>query len=279
MSRLPELIRESRRIANELRRILLEHYGDEAYTTIVGRGVTDDVTRRVDELAEDYVVNAFRRTGLGVWVIGEEKGVYRLSPSPDYIVLLDPLDGSLNYASQIPFASISIVAYSVRGDIPLLHEAEYGLVAGLFNGLEVEYSEGRITYNGRVINEVRKRVSETRIVSAYFNSIEELSFLRNVFTSSASGFKLRIMGSASIEATLAALGFIDYFISLTGRLRNTDIALAVALALRLGREVLIDPPLEQLSVDDVKIVRRLVIGPKSDSVIEEIKRKWFPREK
>jgi len=276
MSGLPELVGESRRIASELRRILLEHYGDEAYSTIVGRGVTDDVTRRVDELAEDYVVNAFRRTGLSVWVIGEEKGVHKLGSSPDYIVLLDPLDGSLNYASQIPFASISIVAYSVRGSIPLLHEAEYGLVAGLFNGFEVEYSEGRTTYNGRVIDEARKRVSETRIVSAYFNNIEELSFLRDVFTSSGSGFKLRIMGSASIEASLAALGFIDYFISLTGRLRNTDIALAVALALRFGREVLIDPPLEQLSVDDVRTVKRLVIGPKSDSIIEEIRRKWFP---
>jgi len=277
MSGLPELVGESRRVVSELRRILLEHYGDEAYSTIVGRGVTDDVTRRVDELAEDYVVNAFRRAGLSVWVIGEEKGVHRLSPSPDYIVLLDPLDGSLNYASQIPFASISIVAYSVRGGIPLLHEAEYGLVAGLFNGFEVEYSEGRTTYNGKVINEARKRVGETRIVSAYFNNIEELSFLRDVFTSSSgSGFKLRIMGSASIEAVLAALGFIDYFISLTGRLRNTDIALAVTVALRLGREVLIDPPLGQLSVDDVRIVRRLVIGPKSDSVIEEIRRKWFP---
>jgi len=276
MSELPELVGESRRIVNELRRILLEHYGDEAYSTIVGRGVTDDVTRRVDELAEDYVVNAFRRAGLSVWVIGEEKGVHRLSHSPDYIVLLDPLDGSLNYASQIPFASISIVAYSVRGDIPLLHEAEYGLVAGLFNGFEVEYSEGRTTYNGKVINEARKRVGETRIVSAYFNNIEELSFLRDVFTSSGSGFKLRIMGSASIEASLAALGFIDYFISLTGRLRNTDIALAVTVASRLGREVLIDPPLEQLSVDDVRIVKRLVIGPKSDSIIEEIRRKWFP---
>ncbi|MCY0868135.1 MAG: inositol-1-monophosphatase [Desulfurococcus sp.] len=251
----------SRRVAGELRRMLLEYYGEAYYSTVIGEGVSGDETRRIDIAAEEYAVDLFRGSGLNLWVVSEERGVYRLREKPDYIILLDPLDGSLNYAMQIPFSSISIVAYNASETIPLIHEAVYGIVQSVFSDVRVEYVDGKALLNGRVFE---KRVERRRIpvVSAYLNNTGELEALRRALADPAGGLKLRIMGSASLEASLSSLGLIDYFVSLTGRLRNIDVALAIALAVKLDSGILVYPPLEELRVDDVKVIRKLIIGPR-----------------
>ncbi|MEL9908181.1 MAG: inositol monophosphatase family protein [Desulfurococcus sp.] len=273
-----EMIKASKKIIDELKSLLREHYGDPGYATVVGEGVSGDITRRIDLMAEEYVVDAFSKSGLNIWVVSEEKGLYRLRENPDYIVLLDPLDGSLNYVSQIPFASISMTLYTVNRprSPPLIHEAIYGVIADVFNNIQIEYIDSKIIYGNKVYE---KRVSNNgrqhRIISAYFNRVEEFSVIRDIVINQGEGFKLRIMGSASIESTLASLGLIDYFISLTGRLRNTDVALAIVAAVKLGSSILVEPPLNHIRVDKVEIIRRLAIGPSNDSIINEIRRKWF----
>ncbi|ADV65214.1 inositol monophosphatase family protein [Desulfurococcus mucosus] len=269
------IVDASRRILAGLKTLLREHYGDAYYGNVVGEGVSGDVTRRIDLLAEEYVVEEFSRAGFNTWVISEEKGVYKLRERAEYIVLLDPLDGSLNYASQIPFSSVSIAVYKASDPPPLLHEAIYGVVASIFSDIQVEYVNGKVLYNGRVFEQRAGKNTGFKVASIYFDSVEELSILRDMFMNHTGGFKLRVMGSAALEATLAALGLIDYFISLTGRLRNTDVALAVATAERLGGRVLVDPPLSNLRVDGVKILRRLAIGSSRDAFMEELRNRWF----
>jgi myo-inositol-1(or 4)-monophosphatase len=87
----------------------------------------DDVTREVDLAAEEMAYRmlreSFREGGV---LYGEEKGVYRWGDER-YIFVLDPLDGSLNYAAGIPLFSVSLAAGKYKeGSIS---DLEYAAVA------------------------------------------------------------------------------------------------------------------------------------------------------
>src|SRR4029077_9067920 len=70
---------------------------------VVGQGLGGDETTAVDQAAEDAIVAHFR--DLDVTIISEEVG--RLG-NGETVVVIDPIDGSLNAKRGIPFFSLSI---------------------------------------------------------------------------------------------------------------------------------------------------------------------------
>jgi myo-inositol-1(or 4)-monophosphatase len=70
---------------------------------VVGAGEGGDETTAIDQAAEDVIVERFRSTG--ATIVSEEVGVLAGS---DTVVVIDPIDGSLNAKRGIPFFSLSI---------------------------------------------------------------------------------------------------------------------------------------------------------------------------
>ncbi len=112
------------------------------------KGVIDLVTE-VDGEAEDLLVNAILEKFPEHHIVAEERGV--VEGNNDHKWYIDPLDGTVNYAHNIPVFCVSI-AYAYKGDLRL---------ATVYDPMREElFSAAR--GEGAYLNEQRIQASTTR---------------------------------------------------------------------------------------------------------------------
>ncbi|WP_069807643.1 inositol monophosphatase family protein [Vulcanisaeta thermophila] len=260
-------------IATKAGSLVSEAFGDSSYRHIVRRNV-GDVTRRIDQEVEDFVINTLRSEGLRALVLTEESGTVRIGDGePEYIVVMDPLDGSLNFTLGIPFYSVSIAMGRYR------ENANFGVLTnGVVNFIPrgvVYYGELNKGFTIRGYDDVSIEEDIDRpVASIYMEPTVEDGVLRNLRNAyeKLGRFKIRSLGSASLEMTMAALGKLLFFMDVRNRLRIFDIAGAYviakssgALAMTLGGNDLSSIPLDlgiRLSVIVTRSVdvARLLLG-------------------
>jgi myo-inositol-1(or 4)-monophosphatase len=105
-----------------------------------------DLVTEMDRRAEEAILSEIRTRFPGHHILAEESGV--TEGDQEHVWYVDPLDGTVNYAHQIPIFSVSL-AYAYRGELqmgvvyaPLLNEffsAEKGKGAWL-NGQRLHVS-------------------------------------------------------------------------------------------------------------------------------------------
>jgi myo-inositol-1(or 4)-monophosphatase len=100
------------RLARQAGRILCAGYQQEHQ--IDYKGVIDPVTE-IDRQSEDYLLGEIRKDFPDHHILAEESGGTRGGENQWYI---DPLDGTVNYAHNIPIFSVSI-AYASNGTLSL----------------------------------------------------------------------------------------------------------------------------------------------------------------
>ena len=187
-------------------------------------------TIRADLEAESYIIDAIRSEGFGGVVITEERGRIELGGrGPTFIV--DPLDGSTNYAACIPWASVSIAA-APEGSRSI-REVTAGVVAPVFQGDAISFARGTGCYVGEVRVRPHRR---SRILFVYIEHPEAALGLAKV-TRSLGGLKVRSLGSAALEMAYTAIGRGVAFLDLRSKLRNVDMAAALGMTLECGGEV------------------------------------------
>ena len=81
--------------------------------TSLGRGAAGDRTFEIDKKAEDIIVKGFRAIGEPLTFISEEAGVVDMGGGKT-VVIVDPVDGSKNAVSDIPFYCTSIAVAPAR---------------------------------------------------------------------------------------------------------------------------------------------------------------------
>lgn len=79
------------------------------------KGVIDLVTE-VDHLSESFLLSEVQMNFPGHHIFSEETGI--IQGSDEHVWYIDPLDGTVNYAHNIPIFCVSI-AYAFRGDLIL----------------------------------------------------------------------------------------------------------------------------------------------------------------
>jgi len=250
-----------RKVVEDLASFLRRHFGSEEYSRVVGTGVSGDQSRYIDVITEELVVEKVKSAGLSAWVVSEEKGRWALSEKPELVLLVDPLDGSLNYSLRIPFASVSLAVYP---GIAKITEPVYGVVYNIFTSDSLELCNGKVFHDGIQITEYLGRGFE--VVSIYTEDPKHLEIISKEFKRNNVSVKTRTMGSASLEAVYAAVGLIGHFVHLTGRIRNTDLAVALAVADRLKTRVYTAPPLSEIAVDRVQEIKKVIIASKKSLI-------------
>ncbi len=138
--RIDELIR----LAKGAGKILKDGFGKQH--EIKMKGVIDLVTE-IDNQAEDYLITKIKNMHPSDMIVGEESGTHNAGSSGGQW-LVDPLDGTLNYAHGVPFFSVSI-AYAYKGQVmqgvvydPMMDEC-FSAVRGqgaLLNGVSLRVS-------------------------------------------------------------------------------------------------------------------------------------------
>jgi myo-inositol-1(or 4)-monophosphatase len=189
---------------------------------VVGVGVGGDDTTAIDRAAEEAILARFR--DLDVTIVSEEAG--RLGDGPT-VVVIDPIDGSLNAKRGIPFFSLSIaIAEGERMD-----DVHFGYVYDFGTGEEWTARRGDGAFlDGEPLGAVRPK---ERIEILSFEATLSSLIARDAPKVAELAYRLRIMGSLALSLCHLAAGRVDGVCSLKGA-RSVDIAAAQLLCRELG---------------------------------------------
>ena len=189
---------------------------------VVKQGVGGDETTAIDQAAEDAILARFR--GLDVTIVSEEIGRFGNGKT---LVVVDPIDGSLNAKRGIPFFSLSIAF----ADGETMDDVFLGYVYDFGTNEEWIGRRGEgATLNGEPLGGVKPK-----------DTIEILSFeatLTSLVAAHASAVdglaqRLRVMGSLALSLCHLAAGRVDAVCSLKAA-RSVDIAAAQLLCREVG---------------------------------------------
>jgi myo-inositol-1(or 4)-monophosphatase len=189
---------------------------------VVGSGMGGDETTAVDAAAERAILARFRDRK--VTIVSEEAGV---SVDGDTVVVIDPIDGSLNAKRGIPFFAVSIAV----ADGPTMGDVHFGYVYDFGTGEEwVGRRGGGATLNGEQLGAVKPKDA---IEILAFEATRSDLIARDAPKVAELAYRLRVMGSLALSLCQLASGRIDAVCSLKGA-RAVDIAAAQLLVREVG---------------------------------------------
>ncbi|BCU69530.1 inositol monophosphatase family protein [Stygiolobus caldivivus] len=214
------------RIGTEVAKFLRERKDSADIGKIIATH-DNDITRKIDKESEDYIFELMRNTGYKFKFISEESGTVT-SDGYEYKAIIDPIDGSTNFVSGIPWSSVSIAVYK-SNEVNLLNSIS-GVITNIFTLETFSYDDKSSYINNRPIVQVNK--PEKMLILAYF-SRNKFEVVKD-FLSQIKDYKLRSLGSASLDMVLVCLGKATMFFDIRGKLRNVDIAASSNFCSRLG---------------------------------------------
>jgi myo-inositol-1(or 4)-monophosphatase len=219
-----------RAAVEDVRRVLEELPTRTEREPVVGQGLGGDETTAVDKAAEDAILARLR--DLDVTVVSEEVG--RLGDGST-LVVVDPIDGSLNAKRGIPFFAVSIAV----ADGERMGDVHFGYVYDFGSGEEWLARRGAGAFrNGEALS-VRPK---DRIEILSFEATLTSLIARDAPKVVELAYRLRIMGSLALSLCHLAAGRVDAVCSLKGA-RSVDIAAAQLLVRELGFAIeLFDDP-------------------------------------
>lgn len=186
-----------------------------------------DIVTKVDKLSEQRIREVLNRAYPDHAVLGEEQGEMGAQDA-SHRWIVDPLDGTTNYAATFPFYSVS-VALEVEGVV------EVGVVLDSVRGRLYSAVRGEgAQVDGRPIRVSATERLAAAVVSTGFNAVEE-DIERNL---APFGRALRVAravrraGSGALDLCMVACGSADGFWELT--LHPWDVAAGVLILREAG---------------------------------------------
>jgi len=238
--------------------------------TKVGTGIGGDVTRQIDVIAENVLIEALRRHVQNATVLSEESGWIKIGLGGLPLFIIDPLDGSTNVVRGYPCASISMaVAEGFH-----LRDVFAGAVINLMSGDLFKAERGGEVYlNTRKVEPSDvKRLEEAFIAIDLNLSRGFPSYLKRVGPIIERAAHVRFLGTDALETSFVAAGICDAFVDLRGVLRLTDFAAAAFIVEEAGG-VVVDvegKPLNVAAVLDTSPPRGSFIAACTDELCRKI---------
>jgi myo-inositol-1(or 4)-monophosphatase len=225
----------------------------------VGAGLGGDDTTRIDQAAEEAILARIRDAAGAI--VSEEVG--RVGEGLP-LVVVDPIDGSLNAKRGIPFFSLSI---AVAGG-ETMDDVVFGFVHDFGSREEWTARRGEGAWlNGEPLGAVGPK-DEIEILS--FEATLTSFVARDAPKVAGLAHRLRIMGSLALSLCHLAAGRVDAVCSLKPA-RSVDIAAAQLLCRELGLPVELfdgDEPFGDAPLDLES--RSRVVAAGSQSVCERL---------
>lgn len=192
--------------------------------TKIVRAKPGDFTREADLLSERLLVNTISKR-IACRIVSEELGVEDFGAMPRAVVVLDPLDGTTNFASSIPFYSISACA-GFFSDVPTLDDLCVGVVLDVLSGEAFQCVKGRGARLGFRHPQGAAAPRDEVLISLYSYGRAAASRKALSLQTSLPGAKFRSLGSAALELCYVAAGRLDAFVDVRDSLRLVDVAAA-----------------------------------------------------
>lgn len=191
------------------------------------KGLRRDLVTDADRAAEAAILAHIRREFPGDAIVAEESAALAATGRRTWIV--DPLDGTVNFAHGIPIFAVSI-GLVVEGEpaVGVIHAPRLGEV---FAGV----AGGESTLNGRPIRvSSTSRLADAILATGFAYDIENLADdnLDNLASVAKAARGVRRLGSAALDLAWVAAGRLDGFWEL--HLSPWDVAAGAAIVRAAG---------------------------------------------
>ena len=210
-------------------KILSQYIAGNTEVSYKGKGETDPVTEadlRVEEYLREEITREFPEHG-----IVSEENTENTQHDADFKWVLDPIDGTANFAAGVPFYAISIGL--LHTGVPVVSSL---FLPNTFAGNGVYHAR---LGSGAFADETPLKVAEsprpqpTGLVGMPAGFARSLSFRRERGRGLGD---VRVMGSIACEMVMVAGGLLQY--SLIGAPRIWDVAAGVLLIKVAGGQIL-----------------------------------------
>jgi myo-inositol-1(or 4)-monophosphatase len=186
-------------------------------------GAGGDISRKIDLIAEEKVIDIIKQSGKNPTIIGEECGVIKGNDNDGYIIM-DAIDGTTNVTRSIPFNCCSL-AYATGSKMNSVVDAAI-----------IDIARGDLYYaskdNGAFLNgnkiSIRKTdsVKEDDIIAGVNISGISQELLHSIGPIISKLNHIRVFGANALELCFLARGYLDMFMDLRDKIRPTDMAAA-----------------------------------------------------
>jgi myo-inositol-1(or 4)-monophosphatase len=198
-----------------------------------------DVVTEADHLSEELILDAIRARHPGDAILAEESGEHRAvegeapTSGRGRVWIVDPLDGTVNYANGIPFFCVSIgLVVDGRPSVGVIHDPTRGeTFAATADGPAL--LSATLGSPSHAIEASDKDKISDFVISMALNGRSAASRARNVRKAIRIS---RSMGSAALALAYVGNGRFDAFVQ-QGGLSTWDVAAAGLIAERGGARV------------------------------------------
>jgi myo-inositol-1(or 4)-monophosphatase len=198
------------------------------------QGAGGDISRKIDIVAEEKVIETIKKSGTIPTIIGEECGT--IEGNDKGYIIMDAIDGTTNVTRAIPFNCCSL-AYATDSKLSSVVDAA---VVDIARGDLYYASKGKGAFlNGNKITIRKNENLKADEIIAGINisgvSPDLLSSMEPIITKLN---HIRIFGANALELCFLARGFLDVFMDFRDKIRPTDMAAAILIAREAGGLVL-----------------------------------------
>lgn len=165
-----------------------------------------NIVTQFDHASEEAIISLIHQHFPTHSIVAEERGV--IKNESDFTWIIDPLDGTTNFARQIPFFTISIAVY----------QGNKGICGVIFQPITQEMfvaQQGKGAYlNGTAIRVSRIARLEEAIIGGglpYDVTENSIPYLEHLTHFTRLGIILRNLGSAALGMAYVAAGKLDGF--------------------------------------------------------------------
>ena len=218
----------------EVRKSVKDLVGTPEGNTKMGPGAGGDISRKIDLIAEQKVIDIVKQSRANPTIIGEECGTIEGKDS-GYIIM-DAIDGTTNVTRAIPFNCCSL-AYATDSTLSSVIDAA---VIDIARG-DLYYAskdKGAFLNGNKITVRKHENIKEDEIIAGINISGVSQELLHSISPIITKLNHIRIFGANALELCFLARGFLDMFMDFRDKIRPTDMAAAILIAREAGGLVL-----------------------------------------
>ncbi|MFW9794749.1 MAG: inositol monophosphatase family protein [Candidatus Thorarchaeota archaeon] len=173
-----------------------------------------DTTLLIDMKTEEEVLLTLQSSSIEFAILTEEKGFIESDQQPDYLAIVDPIDGSANLERGIPLASIGICIIPYEENMTT-DDVEISVIDSVFTDETYVAVSGKgVTRNGKSVK-VRPSIElEKTIVSYDTKKTWDKEFMDRSLNVIKSVHDIRRTASNLIDLCWTAAGYLDGLVDL-----------------------------------------------------------------
>ncbi len=165
-----------------------------------------DVKLKGDRHSENGIIECLQQE-TQFSILSEERGYIGAATEDEYVWIVDPLDGSLNFSRDIPFCCISIALW--QNELPILGAVYDFKRDDLFTGI---VNEGAWLNSSEIIPSNIKEREDAVLCTGFPVSTDFSLDGVGKFVSDIKAYKkVRLLGSAALSLSYVAAGRVDAY--------------------------------------------------------------------